>query len=183
MGGERGIESASVLWGILRSTAPSPSGLLEEAKRGPQRGGHGQRAPERPLIGPGLLWEQLARVPGAPLPPGPARVRWAPCHHLRPGRGSKSTPRPWKPRQNLVRRLDGSRCRRPGPRGSFRKGRGAAKGAQPALGFACFLSLHPLLIKEGSLHDNCVERGCMTNELGFCSVDISSPLCPLSHAV
>jgi hypothetical protein len=47
-----------------------------------------------------------------------------------------------------------------------------------APGFAGFLPLHPPLIKVGSLHDNCSERGCIANELGFCSVDISSPFVP-----
>ena len=147
MGGEGGVESASVLWGSHTSAHPAsrcPPRLPDFPRR--LCGVHtevvrGSRA-RLPLIGLGLLWDQLARVPGAPLPPGPAGARWDPCHHLRPGRGSKSTPRPWKPRQNLVRRLDGSRCRRPGPCGSFRKGRGAAKGVRPGPRL-CGLSLSP----------------------------------------
>lgn len=135
MGGEGSVQSASVLWENHTSAHPAsrcPPCLPDFSRR--LRGVHAEvvmGSGARGTPHPGLFWEQLARVPGAPFPPGQAGARWALCHHLRPGRGSKSTPRPWKPRQNLLRRLDGSRCRRPGPCGSFRKGRGAAKGARP----------------------------------------------------
>lgn len=72
MGGEGGFESASVLWGSHTSAHPAsrcpprlPSGLLEEAMRGPRRGGHGQQGPERPSLAPacsGNSW-RASRAP------------------------------------------------------------------------------------------------------------------------
>lgn len=44
-------------------------------------------------------------------------------------------------------------------------------------------SLHPLLIKVGSFHDNHSQRACIANELDFGDVDISRLHCLFSDTV
>lgn len=123
--------------------------------------------------------------PGRPSPASPADPQGPKATESARGAGQRA-PRALGNRHKNVRapsrQVKVQKLRPAAPSG---RGRGAAKGARtaPRPALCAFLPLHPLLIKVGSLPDNRGERGCITNELSFCSVDISSLLCPLSHAV
>lgn len=158
-----------------------------------------------------FISEQLVRVFVHPLPSRPRRREFGrkplaatlrPESHHRWWWGSKSNPRPWKRGQknppNFAPRLDRSRCKmllsllRLPERGVNRSqvhSKHPRRIPAPLEDFFFFFfpsssfSLHPLLIKVGSFHDNHSQRACIANELDFGDVDISRLHCLFSDTV